>query len=171
MELKYSKQKQLGKRKTKKQSYPLLLNEYKKTNKIPEGMTKENTKKLWDYIDRECEVLWKDACIRTHGKALTGSTIDYKYYPNLDLKQPWQIHHLVGRGHHLTRWDINNGIVITSGVHYHLTNIDPNRFLAWLKESDPERYEWREKNLVKAYSYSKKPSIEGLLEIKNNLLS
>ena len=42
MELKYSKQKQLGRKKGKeKQSYIKFLNLYKSTNRLPEGMNKE----------------------------------------------------------------------------------------------------------------------------------
>jgi len=171
MELKYSKQKQLGKKKGKeKQSYIKFLNLYKSTNRLPEGMTKETTNKLYSYIDREVELLWKALCWRKWGKALDGGEIDKKYY-NVKLEQPWQIHHLIGRGHHLTRWSVENGIIITSGVHDHLTNHDPQRFSSWLKEKFPERYEWREKNLISAYSFHEKPTIQDMLDLKNKMLS
>lgn len=165
-----TKQQQIGKKKGKeKQSYIKMLNEYKLTGKVPVGITKGNSKKLCDYVDRECEILWKNRCWAKWGKALDGGSIDKKYF-NVKPEQPWQVHHLIGRTHSLTRWDVDNGIIITSGVHDYLTNHDKDRFHAWLKEKYPERYKWREEHLIRAYGYKKELTLEEMIFLKLSLL-
>lgn len=156
-------------KKTRGQSYTSILKTYKNTGIIEPNLTQKNEKQLYDFIDRECEVLWKQICHAKWGNGFTESLIDMKYYPNATKSEPVQVHHIISRRSNRFRWDINNGIPIPRSIHYHLTNIDPKRFDAWLQEAHPKRHKWYQDNLTLSYGYNPKKSIHELLETKKQL--
>lgn len=166
----YSKEKQLGSKRRVKQSYNQILNEYKEEDYIPEGLTIKNREKLYDYIDRECEVIWKELCEEKWGNAFTGSPIDLKYYPKVNLSEPTQVHHMIGRRNSLFRWDVNNGIPIPVSVHIDLTFQNPRTFQFWLEEAYPERYKWLKESNMIANMYCPRDDIYAILDKKRALI-
>lgn len=54
-------------------------------------------------------------------------------------------HHIIGRGHHITRWDLMNRIWLCSYHHTfgrHSAHLNAIWFSEWMKKNKPEEYEY-----------------------------
>jgi len=92
--------------------------------KVPESMIRW-LDKLWEYkikfrADFRCEL---------GGEAREG----------LDA------HHIIGRRHWWTRWNLRNGICVSRELH------EPGKILEWIKENRPKQYRWiiKQKQMIR----------------------
>ena len=78
-------------------------------------------------------------------------------------------HHIVGRRNHTLRWDLRNGVCVSSGKHTlerQSIHQDPEWFREWLKENRPEDFEYIETNKNKIVKRTNADRRELLKELK-----
>ena len=104
--------------------------------------------KLQKKIDDPNSRYWKNKADKTW------STLMHLLYKkcaiNKNCKGRLEAHHLISRKNKTTRYCLNNGIVLCSLHHKFSITLSahsaPIPFAQWLKDNDPEQYDWVLKN-------------------------
>ena len=116
--------------KPKKETKAEKLARKKAKHKLTKGFYNQQVKKL----EKECDKLWSLKVREKCRCELCGRTGDIKGF---------DAHHLIGRGHKATRWDLNNGACLCKGDHRFKVHQDTfTAAILFEKLKDKRGYSW-----------------------------
>ena len=88
--------------------------------------------------DKRLDYLWRTACAARDGYVCVYSKEIHHKIVERDL----QVHHIYKKATHRMRWDMDNGITLTKGVHFYVAHgpgIRPDQFKQWAIQRLPKK--------------------------------